>query len=173
MFRRLVLAGFMAVTLLAFPAASASAGSAAAASRPQPVSIVSTMTMADPYNYGTFSAAGSHLICRSGTVNDTQYIWGPPTWFSNGDALITLDVDKTFTCRDGGQILVQFTAHQYYHDPAANNYIPTAEAFKWVVAGGTGAYARLQGQGLGVTKFSVVDDQLVSATNYYWGSLVG
>ncbi|MGD0020638.1 MAG: hypothetical protein ABSD62_15465 [Candidatus Limnocylindrales bacterium] len=129
------------------------------------------MTMTDGFNYGTFATRGSDLICRSGRVDDTSYDYVAVRWFSNGDALATLDVGKTFTCADGGQIFFRFEAHQYYHDPAANNYIPTAETFTWVILGGTGAYAPLRGQGLGVTDFHVVDHLLVSDTNYYFGSL--
>jgi hypothetical protein len=102
------------------------------------------MTMADPYNYGDFSASRSNVICRKGDVLDTSYEYVAVRWFSNGDALATLDVGKTFTCADGGQIFFRFEAHQYFHDPVANNYIPTAETFTWVVLGGTGAYAPLR-----------------------------
>ncbi len=168
MLRRLLLAGALVIGLVGGTAAPVAA---AAGPRLQPVSIVSTMTMADPANYGTFSVSGSGLMCRSGTVLDTGYDYVDVQWFDNGDALVTLDVPKTFTCPNAAQIFVILEAHTYYHDPEANNFIPTAETFTWSVVGGTGRYATLRGQGVGVTFFHAVDGTLLSATNYCWGSL--
>jgi hypothetical protein len=161
MLRRLVLAGFMAVSLVTVPGA---AMPAAAASRPQPVSIVSHMTMADPNNYGDFSTSRSNLICRKGDVLDTNLVWGDANQLPNGDWLVELTVDKTFTCATGGQIFFRLHIHWYVHNDSV------AESFTWVVLGGTGAYAHLQGQGVGVTD---TRNLFVSDTNYYVGVLRG
>jgi len=159
MLRRFVLAGFMAVSLVTVPVA---AGPAAAASQPQPVSIVSHMTMADPYNYGDFSASGSNLICRKGNVLDTNLVWGDANQLPNGDWLVELTSDKTFTCAKEGQIFLRLHIHWYVHNDSI------AESFTWAILGGTGAYAHLQGQGVGVTD---TRNLFVSDTNYYFGSL--
>jgi hypothetical protein len=162
MLRRIVLAGLMAVSLVAVPVV---VGPAAAASRPQPVSIVSNMVMADPWNYGDFAASGSDLICAYGVVNDTRIVWGVPrsyhARFPVGGQLV---VDKTFTCGDGsGQIFFRLQIHGLW----------ATETFTWVILGGTGEYANLNGQGSGTTDYNIVDDTLISTTNYYSGALVG
>ena len=52
-------------------------GSVAAAPRPEPVTIVSPMTVSDTGpNFGTFTTSGTELICGGGPVVDTRYVWG-------------------------------------------------------------------------------------------------
>lgn len=125
-------------------------GPAVAAGPPQQVTIVSPMTVSgDPPNSGTFTTIGSDLICESGGVLDTRYVWG-----SNGNKLL---VDKTFTC-GAGTIFFRLQVHG----------AGPRETFTWVILGGTGAYAHLHGQGSGTTGPSSG-----GATNTYAGYLVG
>ena len=103
-------------------------------------------------NAGWFEASGSDLICASGTVEDTWYVWGLPHY---------LLVDKTFDCGDG---LVFFRLS--VHDPG--DPVPVDETFTWTILGGTGAYVGLHGHGSGTT-----DAIAGGALNHYTGFLVG
>jgi hypothetical protein len=124
------------------------------------VTIVSDMTpIVYPagYNSGTFTARGSSLICPSGTVLDTRYASrpnpNPPAYY--------LVVDKTFTCANGtGTIFFRLWVHG---DGLGK------ESFVWAVLGGTHAYARLRGAGLGS---SVLFPDSTGVTNRYTGFLV-
>jgi len=123
--------------------ARASIGTGTPTPSPQRVAIVSPMTIVSTtgtaHNYGTFTTSGSTQICASGTVLDTYlvYLSGPN---SNGYDLV---VDKTFTCADGsGTILFRLLVHG-----SGNG----SESFAWTVSGGTGAYTRLRGLGMGST----------------------
>jgi hypothetical protein len=160
MFRRLALAGFMAASLLAVAAAPT-----VAALHPQPVSIVSTMTMGDPSNYGDFRTSGSNLICRSGQVSDTGMAIPWVRELPNGDTQAELIVDKTFTCNSGGEILVRLDVHVLLVVDSQGN-IAWHEHFTWAILGGTGAYADLRGRGAGVTDATNWPETMV---NYYHG----
>jgi hypothetical protein len=131
----------------------AAVGPVAAAPRPEPVAIDSVIMLADSGpNDGAFTRTGSDLICASGTVIDTRYVWG-----GEGPHGAQLVVDKTFTCADGA-FFVRLQVHGVF----------VSETFTWVVLGGTGAYAHLHGHGHG---FTVYNEGWVE--NYYTGFLVG
>ena len=160
MFRRLMLAAFMAASLVSVPAASP----VAAAGRPQVVSIVSHMTIADPEpNYGTFTTLGSSLICRKGSVLDTSLTYGDYAELPNGAWVAELFADKTFSCGVRGDVYISLDIHWYITDTL------WLENFTWTVTGGTGAFVNLRGRGIGVTDTSQMDNG--SNVNYYFGSL--
>ena len=112
---------------------------AAAQPKPQPVTIVSDMTVVGlPHNLGTFDTVRGP-ICTSGTVADTRLVWmvGGP------DANpYVLTVNKTFTCDDGsGTFFARLLVR-------GNGGV---ETFTWVILGGTGTYHGLLGLGSGST----------------------
>jgi D-xylose transport system substrate-binding protein len=135
-----VLAASLALVTVVGPATTATPQ--LVTTNPQWVTIVSNMTQIGypaGYNSGTFSTSGSGLICQSGTVLDTRYVNGP-TPPNGGSELL---VDKTFTCLKGasGTIFFELFVRGY----------TGGETFAWVIQGGTGAYARLSGLGVGST----------------------
>ena len=135
-----VLAASLALVTVVGPATTATPQ--LVTTNPQWVTIVSNMTQIGypaGYNSGTFSTGGSGLICQSGTVLDTRYVNGP-TPPNGGSELL---VDKTFTCLKGasGTIFFELFVRGY----------TGGETFAWVIQGGTGAYARLSGLGVGST----------------------
>jgi hypothetical protein len=130
---------------------------AAAQPKPQPVSIVSDMTVVGlPHNEGTFETVRGP-ICTSGTVADTRLVWivGGP------DANpYVLTVNKTFSCNDGSgtffaSLLVRGNGR--------------GETFAWVIAGGTGKYHGLFALGSGST---VPFEGGGGVTNTYTGYLI-
>ena len=151
--------GFAAM-LLAGLAIVAVAGPAAAAA-PQAVRITSHMTFpGDGPNYGDFSVAGGGgLMCASGRVEDTRYVFGG----SQSDLGVQILVLKDFICGDGtGTIQVKIQVHVDF---------AVGETFTWVVMGGTGRYERLAGSGQGTTIPNA--DPSTGNTNIYDGFLVG
>ena len=111
---------------------------AAAEPTPQGVTIVSDMTVPGNPNYGSFTASGSPLICRSGAVIDTRLV----VLRGSLDTDFVLTVNKTFTCDDGSgtffaRLLVRMSGG--------------VETFTWVILGGTGRYHDLFGLGSGST----------------------
>jgi hypothetical protein len=161
---RLVTRGLIAAALLAGIGATSTAAPAAAASPLQQVSITSHMTFNFPdANTGDFIASGpaadSGLICGAGDVLDIGVIF---VGFQSNLGYQVL-VRKAFTCDDGsGTIFVKIQVH--------GNSDGT-ETFNWVVLGGTGAYASLQGSGSGTTVPNADPDS--GNTNFYGGFLVG
>jgi hypothetical protein len=112
---------------------------AAAEPRPEGVTIVSDIVVPGNPNYGTFSASGSPLICKSGFVIDTRLVVLRGSL--DGDFVIT--VNKTFTCDDGSgtffaRLLVRMSSG--------------VETFTWVILGGTARYHCLFGLGSGTTE---------------------
>ncbi len=152
----------LAAVLVAGLALVAVAGpTAAAAGAPQPVVITSHMTFAgDGPNYGDFSVdGGGGLMCASGRVEDTGYVFAG----FQSDRKLQILVLKDFICDDGsGTIHVKIQVHVDF---------AVGETFTWVVQGGTGPYARLRGSGQGTTIPN--PDPSTGNTNIYGGSLVG
>jgi hypothetical protein len=145
-----------ALLLAVIPVAGALAGA------PQAVTIESTMDIHDPANTGDFTrTSGSNLICGSGTVLDTRYVWGASRGRGGNPNGLQLQVDKTFDCGDG-LIYLRLQIHGVLSD----------ETFTWVILGGTGPYARLRGNGSGTTDSSDFDN-CSCVTNFYSGSLIG
>ena len=154
--RRFAAAVGVGLLLSAIPLASARAGS------PESVEIFSRMDIHGPANTGTFSrTSGSQLICSSGTVLDTRYVWGQPHGRGGSPNGVQLQVDKTFDCGDG---LLYFRLQ--IHGVLAS------ETYTWVVLGGTGPYSTVRGQGSGVTDSSNFEN-CTCVDNYYSGQLVG
>lgn len=154
--RRLAAAIGIGLLLTAIPLASVKAGS------PEPVEIFSTMYVHAPANTGTFSrTSGSDLICSSGTVLDTRYVWGQPHGRGGGPNGVQLQVDKTFDCGNG-LVYFRLQVHGVF----------ATETFTWVVLGGTGPYAGLRGQGSGWTDGSDFGT-CTCVDNYYSGQLIG
>jgi hypothetical protein len=153
-----------AVTALAAALAVGTAAPVAAAP-PSAVTIVSHMNFnPDGFNFGTFTASGpavdDGLICASGTVDDTRLIFAGGQ--SNRGAQIP--VRKTFTCDDAsGQIFVKIQVHL--------DFATSTETFSWVILGGTGDYADLNGSGQGTTVSDGSDPQ-TGNFNTYTGFLV-
>ena len=119
------------------------------------------MDIHPPANTGTFSTSGSDLICSSGTVLDTRYVWGQPHGRGGSPNGVQLQVDKTFDCGDG---LLYFRLQIHG--------VLSSETYTWVILGGTGAYSAVRGQGSGVTDSSNFDS-CTCVDNYYSGQLVG
>ena len=151
----------MALTATLAAVAAAAPVSAAA---PMGVEIVSPMTFAPPgeFNFGTFEASGpavdEGLICESGDVNDTGII------LAGGQSRVgklQIPVYKTFTCPDG-ELFIRIQVHL--------DLETFTETFRWVVLGGTGAYANVRGSGSG---FSFSEDPNVGNVNVYSGFLIG
>jgi hypothetical protein len=134
------------------------AGSVAAAA-PQPVRITSHMTFpGDGPNYGDFSVSGGGgLMCSSGDVVDTRYVFGG----GQSNQKLQILVLKDFTCPDG-TIEIKIQVHIDF---------AVGETFTWVVQGGTGAYGHLRGSGQGETIPNA--DPSTGNTNIYDGFLVG
>jgi hypothetical protein len=129
-------------TVIAFMLLVASAAAANAAA-PQPVTIDSDMYVGGPgANTGTFErTSGSSLICASGTVEDTRYVFGTHFTGNGGNPNgVPLQVDKTFHCSDG-DVFMRLEIKGVFAD----------EYFYWTVLGGSGAYAGLRGGGDGTT----------------------
>ncbi len=128
---------------------------AAAEPRPQPVTIVSDMTVPGNPNYGSFTSSRSSLICASGDVLDTRLFLLEGAF----DTDFVLTVSKTFTCDDGSgtffaRLLVRMSGG--------------VETFTWVILGGTGRYHSLFGLGRGST---VPFESGGGVTNTYIGHL--
>ena len=139
---------------------TAMAGWAGAAGRPEPVAITSTMDIGGEFNTGDFIRTdGSSLICSSGAVVDTRYVWGASRGRGGSPDGVQLQVDKTFDCGDG-LVFFRLQIHGVF----------AIETFTWVVLGGTGPYAGLRGQGDGWTDGSNFDS-CTCVVNYYSGSL--
>lgn len=132
------------------------------ASSRQQVAIDSTMSLTLPTaNTGTFTQlSDSNLICAAGSVADTHYVWGASRGRGGDPAGVQLLVDKTFFC-PGGEIYFRLQVHGVF----------VAETFTWVIVGGTGDYAGLNGQGSGTTDYAppAPDGTVV---NHYTGYLV-
>jgi hypothetical protein len=131
-------------------------GPAAASTTPQPVTIVSPMTVPGNPNYGLFTASGSSLICKSGVVIDTRLVILRGSFETD----FVLTVNKTFTCDDGSgmffaRLLVRMSGG--------------VETFAWVILGGTGRYHDLFGLGGGAT---VPFEDGGGVTNTYTGYIV-
>jgi hypothetical protein len=110
---------------------------AAAQPRPQQVTIVSDMTVPGNPNYGSFTASGSPLICRSGLVVDTRLVMLRGSF----ETEYVLTVDKTFTCSESDTFFARLLVR-------GNGGV---ETFAWVILGGTGKYHGLFGLGSGST----------------------
>lgn len=145
MLRRLLVGAAMAGLLL-----TVTAPIVGASPRPEAVTIESPMTVSMPAapNTGTFTTSGSDLICASGTVVDTRYVWDLP------DHLL---VDKTFDCGNG---LVYLRLQVHYSSVGD-------ESFTWTILRGTDTYASLHGHGRGTT--DLIEG---GAVNHYVGFLV-
>ena len=121
------LAASMALVVVTGPVAAAS---------PQPVTF--TIDMHWEVGEGTFDVtSGGGSICDSGTVVDTQLIFGG---YQSGQGVQIL-VRKAFICDDG----VFFLKMQVHANPDGT------EVFSWVIQGGTGEYEKLGGSGDGTT----------------------
>jgi hypothetical protein len=153
MIRSISIAALVGATVLVAAAPVAAQG-------PTDVTIVSHMTFnPDGFNFGTFDASGpavdEGLICASGTVDDTRLIFAGSQ--SNRGAQIP--VRKTFTCADGsGQIFVKIQVHL--------DFATSTESFTWVILGGTGAYASVNGSGDGSTVSDGSDPQTGNFNTY-------
>jgi hypothetical protein len=150
-------------SILAGLAAAAALGvviGPAAAATPQAVTIVAHMSK---QGYGTFEASGDAvdggLVCERGTVLDTDAVVGG---YQSGQK-VQVQSRKALTCTDerwvpdgSGTFFVKIQIHVVFGGD---------EPFRWVIQGGTGDYAGLQGSGVGVT----ADNTDVSNTNIYDG----
>jgi hypothetical protein len=137
------------------------ASAPAAAGAPEPVEIESTMLIGGAFNVGDFTTtSGSDLICESGSVIDTRYVWGASQGAGGNPHGLNLQVDKTFDCGDG----LVFTRLQI-------RGVLAEETFLWTVLGGTGAYSGLHGGGTGWTDTSDFGS-CTCVVNYYSGSLI-
>jgi hypothetical protein len=146
-----------AVTALA-AALAAGTVSPVLAGPPVSVTIVSHMDFNPAgFNTGTFDASGPAvgrgLICASGTVEDTRLIFAG---FQSGRGA-QIPVRKTFTC-PGGELFIKIQVHL--------DFATSTETFSWVVLGGTGAYAGVQGSGKGTTVSDGSDPQTGNFNNY-------
>jgi len=110
---------------------------AAAQPKPRQVTIVSDMTVPGNPNYGSFTASGSPLICRSGLVLDTRLVMLRGSFETD----YVLTVDKTFTCSESNTFFARLLVH-------GNGGV---ETFTWAILGGTGKYHGLFGLGSGST----------------------
>lgn len=146
--------GVMALMLVVAPVA--------AAGPPVGIAVDSTMFVAGPPpNTGTFTVtAGDAGNCVSGTVVDTRYVWGTSRGRGGNPNGAQLQVDKTFQCPDG-QIFVRLQIQGVF----------VSETFTWVILGGTGPYAGLQGNGQGWTDYppEAPDGYVI---NHYVGQLI-
>ena len=155
----------MSVVAALAAALAVTVASPVAAAPPSDVTIVSHMTFnPNGFNFGDFVASGpavdQGLICASGSVDDTRLIFAGSQ--SNRGAQIP--VRKTFTCDDGsGQIFVKIQVHL--------DFATSTETFSWVILGGTGDYAGLNGSGQGSTVSDGSDPQ-TGNFNTYTGFLV-
>jgi hypothetical protein len=133
---RIVLAVLAATLMVAAVAAPVGAAT------PQSLTLVST-TVFNPTgpNYGTFTASGAAvpgLVCASGSFVDTGVGFAG---YQSVRGTIQITVFKTYTCAAG-----DFDVKMQIH---ANP--DGTEAFTWVITGGTGGFATLQGSGSGTT----------------------
>ena len=152
-------AGAILAALAAITAVTAPVG----ASSPEPISITSQMTIPfDAPSTGFFQADPSDLICPTGTVLDLGVI-GAGFQSGRGGQILVL---KELTCDDGsGTIFVRLAVH--FRDGGQGG-VPTG-SFTWVIVGGTGDYADLQGRGTGIG----VSTGPNSVTDTYTGFLIG
>jgi hypothetical protein len=120
-----------------FALATAIGPVAASQPKPQHVTIVSDMTVPGDPNYGSFTADGSPLICRSGLVVDTRLVLLRGSFETD----YVLTVDKTFTCSESSTFFARLLV-------SGNGGV---ETFTWVILGGTGRYDGLFGLGSGST----------------------
>jgi hypothetical protein len=153
------LAASMALVIVVGPVAAAS---------PQSMTIVSKVTFnPDGPNYGDFTitgaAADSHLVCASGTFEDTGIHFAGYQSDHAGRTVVQLQVYKTFTCGDGSGTF--FVKMQIQAD-----FDTGYETFTWVVQGGTDSYGHLRGSGSGST---VPDADRNGNTNTFTGFLIG
>jgi hypothetical protein len=126
------------------------------AATPQQVTITASMSK---QGFGTFEATGTAvetgLLCERGTVLDIGSVVGG---YRSGHKIQVLS-RKELTCADGsGTFFVKLQIHVVFGGD---------EPFTWVVQGGTGDYAGIQGSGSGVT----ADNTSTSNTNIYDGFL--
>jgi hypothetical protein len=157
--RRRGRARHLAAVLVAGLAVVAVVGPVSAAA-PQSVRITSHMTFpGDGPNYGDFSVdGGGGLMCASGRVEDTAYVFGG----GQSNRKLQILVLKDFICADGsGTIHVKIQVHVDF---------AVGETYTWIVQGGTGPYATLYGSGQGTTIPN--DDPSTGNTNIYDGFLV-
>jgi hypothetical protein len=112
------------------------------AATPQPLTLVSTTTFnPNGPNYGTFTASGAAvpgLVCASGSFVDTGIQFAG---YQGIRGTVQLQVFKTYSC-PSGDFYVKMEIHA---NPDGT------EAFTWVIRGGTGDLATLQGSGSGTT----------------------
>lgn len=133
---RVVLAILAATTMLGAVAAPVGAAT------PQSLTLVSTTTFnPDGPNYGTFTASGAAvpgLVCASGSFVDTGIRFAG---YQSIRGTVQLEVFKTYSCLSGDF----FVKMEIHANPDGT------EAFTWIVTGGTGGLATLQGSGSGTT----------------------
>ncbi len=135
----------------------------AAASTPSDVTIMVTMhpNPSDPNSglwIGTFEASGpavdAGLLCTFGKEQDLERHLGG----EQSHRLVTASVHKLFTCDDGsGTFQVNVNAL----------VSPKGKRGSWVIAGGTGSYAELLGNG-GLTSIDLSTD---TAVDTFFGRL--
>ena len=89
---------------------------------------------------GTFTAndeTTASVICASGTISETF-------WFPHGRRGPVTIADRTLTCPDGSTLVMHILRQVYI--PVTDT---TAELLEtWVITGGTGRLADLQGRGM-------------------------
>ena len=129
----------------------------AAAAAPHSVTIVAHMSK---QGTGIFEAGGpaveAGLVCADGTVLGIRDVFGG---YQSGHKVQVLSTVE-LTCTDGsGTFVITRQIHVVFGGD---------EPFGWVVRGGTGSYAGLQGSGSGVTS----ENTDVSNVNTYEGFVV-
>ena len=112
------------------------------AATPRSLTVVSTTTFnPDGPNYGTFTASGAAvpgLVCAGGSFVDTGLRFAG---FQSIRGTVQLEVLATNSC-PSGDFYVKMEIHA---NPDGT------EAFTWIITGGTGGFATLQGSGSGTT----------------------
>jgi hypothetical protein len=124
------------VALLVAGAASVWLSPVAVASPPTPVTITETIDFTTDPVTATFTASAP--LCPSGTFVDTVKAVGG----GNGRGPLNLVISSVYTCADGSGT---FTLLKQIHIRSTDDTATSTGTF--VVKGGTGAYARLHGQG--------------------------
>jgi hypothetical protein len=135
------------VTNFAFPCMTISA---MAATQGTPITLSTALVFGDDSNCqhtanspcsdsGTFTAndqTTANLVCPAGTVSETY-------WFTHGrNGPITI-ADRTWTCPDGSTLTMHVL--RWVFIPATETTADILET--WVITGGTGRLANLQGKG--------------------------
>lgn len=89
--------------------------------------------------YGTFTAndeTTANVICASGTIFETH-------WFTHGRSGPITIADRTWTCTDGSTLVMHIL--RWVFIPRTETTADILET--WVITGGTGRLAGLQGRG--------------------------